>query len=53
MRGQKWCLIHGKHSLSVDHYSEYHREMLFFLPYQNRNKELRKCLKAQYDSPVF
>lgn len=52
MRGQKWCLVHGKHSSGADHYSECHREMLF-LSYQNRNKELSKCLKAQYDSPVF
>lgn len=30
MRGQKQYLVHGKHSLSVDCYFEYHREMLFF-----------------------
>ena len=46
MRGQKQCLVHGKHPLSVYNYSEHHREML--LPHQNRNQELGKCLKAQY-----
>ena len=45
MRGHKQCLVHDKHPLNVDDYSEHHREMLS--SHQDRNQELDKFLKAQ------
>ena len=38
MRGHKQCLVHDKHPLNVDDYSEHHREMLS--SHQDRNQEM-------------